>query len=81
MTQDYSVEIFASEEPDAPAPPGRVQRAQAHEVANCRCRAIAEVGGRFGRGEVRRRHGSTGATRANSDRVAAPPANLAAGCR
>jgi hypothetical protein len=71
MTQDYSVEIFASEEPDPPTPPGRVQRAGAHEVANGRCRAIAEVGSRFERGEVRRSHGSRRATRASNYRVAA----------
>ena len=71
MTQDYSVEIFAPEEPDSPTPPGWVQRAGADEVADCRCRAISEVSGRFERGEVRRSHGSTRATRANDDRVAA----------
>jgi hypothetical protein len=72
MTQDYSVEVFAPEEPDPPATAGGAQRARAHEVANGRSRPVTEVGGRFEGGEVRRSHGFVRATRASADRVAAP---------
>ena len=59
MAQDYSVEIFAPEQPDPPTTPGGTQHAGADEVADGRGRAVAEVGGRFEGGEVRRGHGST----------------------
>jgi hypothetical protein len=45
MTQDYSVEIFGPEEPDATATPGGQQAARTHEVSDRRARAIAEVEG------------------------------------
>ena len=59
MAQDYSVEVLASEQPDPPTPARGAQRARADEVADGRGRAVAEVGGRFEGGEVRRGHGST----------------------
>jgi hypothetical protein len=59
MAQDYSVEVLPSEQPDPPTPAGGPQRAGADEVADRRGRAVAQVGGRFEGGEVRRGHGST----------------------
>ena len=59
MAQDYSVEVFAPEQPDPTPAAGGAQHAGTDEVADGRGRAVAEVGGRFEGGEVRRGHGST----------------------
>jgi hypothetical protein len=59
MAQDYSVEVLPPEQPDPPTPAGGAQHTGADEVADGRSRAVAEVGGRFEGGEVRRSHGST----------------------
>lgn len=57
MAQDYSVEVLPPEQPDPPATSGGAQGAGAHEIADGGGRAVAEVGGRFEGGEVRRSHG------------------------
>jgi len=56
MTQDYSVEVLLPEQPDPPAPAGRMQRAGADEVADGGGRAVAQIRGRLEGGEVRRSH-------------------------
>ena len=51
MTQDYSVEICGSEQPDAATSAGWTQAAGADEVADRGGGAVAEVGRGFGGGQ------------------------------